>query len=111
MQVAAAGWMEAGVTWANVLYNKDKHFLKGGISLKYLGGISNASISTHHLNASVSQNITKDSYFAGDASGDINLSFAGASTSNISANDLTKFNGSGVGFDIGLSYEYRPNSE
>ena len=42
MQQAATGWMEAGITWANVLYNGNKHFLKGGISLKYLGGISNA---------------------------------------------------------------------
>ena len=111
MQVAATAWAEAGVTWANVLYQSDKHFLKGGISLKYLGGISNASISTHNLNASITQDVTKDSYFAGNASGDINLLFAGTSPSNMSANDLTKFKGSGAGIDVGLTYEYRPNSD
>lgn len=111
MQVAATAWAEAGVTWANEIYKSDHHFLKGGITLKYLGGISNASISTHNLNASITQDVSKDSYFAGNASGDINLLFAGTSPSNISGSDLTKFKGSGAGMDIGLSYEYRPNSE
>jgi hypothetical protein len=111
MQVAATGWMEAGVTWANVLYNNDKHFLKGGISVKYLGGISNAAVSTHNLNASIELDPTKENYFAANASGDINLRFAGASPSHMSFSDLTKFHGHGAGIDIGLSYEYRPNSE
>ena len=111
MQVAATGWMEAGVTWANVLYNNGKHFLKGGISLKYLGGISNAAISTHHLNASIGLDPAKDNYLAANVSGDINLRFAGASPANMSGNDLIKFNGHGAGIDIGLSYEYRPRGE
>jgi len=110
MQVAATGWMEAGATLAKVLYSGNNHFLKGGISLKYLGGISNAAISTHNLNATVSQDITKDGYFAGDASGNINLLYAGTSPGSITASGLTKFSGHGIGMDIGLSYEYRPGN-
>jgi hypothetical protein len=111
MHVGATGWMEAGVTWANVLYNNGKHFLKGGISLKYLGGISNAAVSTHNLNASIGLDPTKDNYLAANVSGNIDLRFAGASPSHLSFNDLTKFNGHGAGIDIGLSYEYRPAEE
>ncbi|MBU2947608.1 DUF5723 family protein [Zobellia uliginosa] len=34
--LTANAWAEIGVTYAQVLMNKDQHFLKGGISLKYL---------------------------------------------------------------------------
>ncbi len=111
MQVAATGWMEAGVTWANVIYNKDKHFLKGGITLKYLGGISNIAIGTRNLNATITQDLSKDSYVAGNTSGNIDLAFAGTSTADLGAKDLTKFNGTGAGIDAGLTYEYRPKKE
>ena len=51
------------------------------------------AVSTHNMNAAISKDISKDSYFAGNASGDISLQFAGASPTNISTGDLTKFNG------------------
>ncbi len=111
MQVAVSGWMEAGVTWANVLVDKNKHYLKGGISVKYLGGIANAAVSTHNLNSAVNLDGSKENYYAANASGDVNLQFAGASTGNFSGKDLFKFDGSGAGIDLGVSYEFRPDKE
>ena len=107
--MALNGWMEAGVTWGNVIFDKGKHFLKGGITAKYLGGVATNTVAANNLNSSI--HYDGAAYNAVSASGGINLAFAGASLSNLETSDLFKFNGTGVGFDLGLSYEFRPNNE
>ena len=37
-QMSANAWAETGITYATVLMDQEQHFLKGGISLKYLMG-------------------------------------------------------------------------
>lgn len=111
MRATAAGWMEAGVTWANVIADKNKHFLKGGITLKYLGGISHNGISTTNLTANISEDAMKENFEASNASGNISLLFGGRSISSLEVSDLYKFSGSGFGIDAGLTYEYRPDIE
>lgn len=104
--MALNGWLEGGITWGNIILDKGNHFLKGGITAKYLGGVANNTIAAHKINSGISYN--GSSYSAFNASGDVSLAFGGASLSNLEVGDLFKFNGTGVGFDLGLSYEYRP---
>ena len=107
--MALNGWMETGITWGNIILDKGNHFLKGGITVNYLGGVANNTIAARNINSSI--NYDGNSYNAYNATGAINLAFGGASLSNLEAKDLFKFNGSGLGFNLGLSYEYRPNTD
>ncbi len=105
------GWAEAGITWGNVIFDKGSNFLKGGITLKYLGGISNNTIAAKNINSNVVYN--GSSYNVTNATGGVGLAFGGitlSSADDFKPSDLTKFDGSGLGFDLGLSYEFRPHA-
>ena len=46
---AANLWAELGVSYARVLYNRKQHFVKGGLTLKYLQGFGNAYVISSNL--------------------------------------------------------------
>ncbi len=109
--ISVNGWAEAGLTWGNVLYDNGKNFLKSGVTVKYLGGISNNTIAAKNVNSSVEYD--GNQYVAVNASGGVGIAFAGITLSSLDdfeTGDLTKFDGSGIGFDLGLSYEFRPDA-
>ncbi|SNZ01191.1 Thrombospondin type 3 repeat-containing protein [Flagellimonas pacifica] len=95
-------WSELGATYARTLLDQEQHFLKGGITAKLLVGFHNAYIK----GSDVTVNYEADSRLATttgtlvhgqDVSGDrADFSFDGAF---------------GIGTDIGLIYEWRPNHE
>ena len=105
-------WAEIGLSYATVLVNERENFLKGGISLKYLRGGGSTYVA--------GRNIT----VAYDADG-IMLQGGGTIGSITSTGDVVygrfddfdnddyeyKFPKSavGVGVDIGIIYEWRPN--
>ncbi|KQC31720.1 flagellar motor protein MotB [Flagellimonas eckloniae] len=94
-------WAEIGVTYARVLLNREQHFLKGGISVKYLQSAGHAYIFSDGL----SVNYDADSRLA-ETSGE--LIFANSSTSDEGGNfDIN--NGNGFAVDIGFTYEWRPD--
>ncbi len=106
------GWAEVGVTYARVLMTKEQHFLKGGLSLKYLKGLGSAYIFGNNIDVNYDADgtalpggLTTGSY---------------ASTGNISYGRFTDFedenyeyeapkNANGFGADLGFIYEWRPN--
>ncbi|AEM70729.1 OmpA/MotB domain protein [Allomuricauda ruestringensis DSM 13258] len=98
-------WTEIGATYARVLMDKDEHFLKGGITLKYLSGIHHAYLNgsevTVDYNAATEEVATNGTLTHGyDVGGDDSLGDAfnfGQST--------------GLGSDIGFVYEWRPDHE
>ena len=110
MIVNANGWTEWGVSYAREILSKGNHYLKGGISLKYLAGAANASIQLDRLNTTINLDMAKDDAYLTNASGKIGLSFGGINLSDFEATDLLKFKSKGFGADIGLVYEFRPDS-
>lgn len=99
---ASNSWGELGISYAAVLYQNNQHFLKGGLTAKYLQGGVNGYIQGKDVNVRYVENTE-----ALISNGEITL---GASQ-DFEANEDYKFdaNSRGFGFDLGLVYEWRPN--
>ncbi|MFV0540700.1 MAG: DUF5723 family protein [Aestuariibaculum sp.] len=108
----AQAWAELGVTFARVLINNNQHFLKGGITLKYLQGGGSA----YAFGKNVTANFDADAINIGGGVTTGELVTTGEVTYARSANfdddnydyELPK-NANGFGADLGFVYEWRPN--
>jgi len=107
MRVTVNGWTEFGASYARVLKTDGPHFIKGGITLKYLAGVANGYINANKLNGTLTQDVLEDVYLS-NASGRIAAGFGGVNISDLEASDLTKMKSSGFGGDVGFVYEWRP---
>ncbi len=95
-------WLETGITFGNVIINKEKQFLKGGVTLKYLQGIVSGYTYINDLS------------YRFDGSDTLSL-FQSTVKYGLSSNfdeegikPLEMVSKPGLGFDIGFVYEYRP---
>jgi hypothetical protein len=108
--VVVNGWAEIGASIAKVLYKKDKHFVKGGLTIKYLAGYANSYININSIAGTVNKDANGNDYLSNTAG----VVAVGTNT-GIGTNDVQdfkfKFNGSGIGADLGFVYEYRPGGE
>ncbi len=92
-------WAEIGATYGRLLIDNEYHSLKGGVTLKYLGGAGGMFTSSNLLNASYnnSSNILT-------TSGSLRYGYtSGFDSNDISFSDVK----SGFGADLGLVYEYK----
>lgn len=109
MLVNVNAYTAFGLSYARVIKEEGTHYLKGGITLKYLSGIANGYINMDHLNATMGEdNIQQDAYLT-NAQGRMAMGIGGINLSNITASSITHPSGTGFGGDIGLVYEYRPD--
>lgn len=101
--IASNAWFEIGASYATILLNKEQHFLKGGISVKYLGGI--------YSGYAKGRNLTVNYDYTG-----IPLTSTTTINGQIETGNLQSLNdfdspiensGSGFGTDIGFTYELR----
>ena len=109
--LAVNSWIEIGATYSRVLMNKQEHFLKGGITLKYLQGLGNAYAGAKGLSI--------DYDVDGTVNGVANIGSVettGELAYGYSANleeDLDDFGiesgAAGIGADLGFVYEWRPD--
>lgn len=106
-KVVVNGWADFGLTLAQVLYSDKHHFLKGGITGKYLAGVANTYANITNFKGTADEDGFGDTYIR-DASGGVAIGISGVDVDNFEANDLLKFKSSGFGADVGLVYEYRP---
>ncbi|MXV14615.1 DUF5723 family protein [Hufsiella ginkgonis] len=107
MLVNISGWSEFGLTAAREVFNSAGKRLRAGITVKYLAGIANSYVNIGKLNGTINaDNVLQDAYL-NNTTGRLALGFSGVNFSDFEAGDLTKFNGSGVGADIGLVYEWK----
>ncbi len=105
------GWTEIGLTYARVLMDKEKHFLKGGVSLKFLQGIGN--IYTRGKNATINYDADGTDLGGGFTTGNVissgDISYGRSADFD---NDDYEFeipkNATGFGLDLGFTYEWRP---
>ncbi|HXC04108.1 MAG TPA: DUF5723 family protein, partial [Bacteroidia bacterium] len=108
LNIAMDAWVEYGVNFAHVFYNKDKHFLKGGATLKYIQGLGALYAHMNDLNYKVSNKDTIALF---------NTQVGWGHSANISwdpnnPNNSFKYtpgNYPGIGVDLGIVYEYRPD--
>ena len=102
----ANSWSEFGLSYAAVLYQKETHFLKGGITVKYLQGIANAHFKGDNITLKYVENTTNPELSeytsTGTAIYGTSQDFEENSTINIDSNSR------GLGVDLGLVYEWRP---
>ena len=110
MRLVANAWTEFGVSMGRILSDKGKHFFKGGITLKYLGGVGNAYINLARLRGTLNEDVLGDVYLS-NSTGRIATGFGGVALSDFDAGNFTNFRNSGFGTDLGLVYEFRPEFE
>ena len=110
MRVTANAWSEVGLSYGYVLLDKGKHFVKAGITAKYLAGVANAYVNINKLNATLTQDQSTQDVFLNNTTGGLEIGTAGVSLDNFDISELTAFKSTGFGADLGLIYEYRPGA-
>ncbi len=98
-------WAEFSATYANVLINSGKHFIKGGITIKYLQGIASGygfvSDLNYRFDGSDTLSLFQSKVNYGLSSGFVDENF----------DPFKNVSDPGFGWDLGFVYEYRPNIE
>ena len=102
-------WGEVGLSYAAVLWQSKQHFLKGGLTAKYLVGGVNSYAKGSSVNAKFNKTnnpITSTLTTKGEL-------VLGTSQDYITGDDDVKFDpdSKGYGADLGLIYEWRPDYE
>lgn len=101
--MASNAWIEYGASFARILKDNEVYSLKGGISLKYLGGIHSGYVKARNLSVSY------------DYTG-LDITNRTTTTGNIETGNIRSLenfddplNNSGVGFgmDLGFTYELK----
>ncbi len=110
-------WTEIGATYGRVLVDRGQHMLKGGVTARYLGGISYANLrgnvlKGHYYSAKDSLRIDQsDAYFSSNV-----IKNENELSQNIGVGDIASYffgskGGNGFGLDLGLVYEWRPGND
>ncbi len=104
---ASHSWGEIGISYAAVLFEKDQHFLKGGLTAKYLQGGVNAYVHGKNVNVAYAENTVDPKEGSLISNGEVTV----GGSQDWEANDDYKFDSKsrGFGFDFGLVYEWRPD--
>lgn len=109
MMVHTTGWTEIGASVGQVLTSKgSQNFFKAGITLKYIAGTADSYLSTNGLSGTV--NGSGNTYLTA-TTGSISLNTTAANFNDYKFKDFFKFNGHGMGGDIGFVYEWRPSAD
>ena len=108
MRMAVNAWTEFGVSYGRVLFHKGPHYIKGGVTMKYLIGAGNGHIAIDNFNGTIDQDVVMQDAFLRNTSGRIATGFGGINFSDMETGDLLSGKSKGVGADIGFVYEFRP---
>ncbi|WP_035648993.1 DUF5723 family protein [Flavobacterium sp. ASV13] len=100
-------WAEIGASYGTVLMDHDDHFIKGGLTVKYLMAGVNGYINGNDLSVAFNKNNANPEQSQYLSTGTLKTA---ASYDYLNGND-PKFSGAsaGVGLDLGFTYEYRTN--
>jgi outer membrane protein OmpA-like peptidoglycan-associated protein len=102
-------WGEVGASYAAVLWQSKQHFLKGGLTAKYLVGGVNTYAKGDNVTSEFNQT-SNPSTSTLETTGTLTI---GSSQDFITGDEDVKFdpNSKGYGADFGLIYEWRPDYE
>lgn len=102
-------WAEIGVSYARVLMEKDEHFVKGGISLKYLIGLGNAYAATNNLSIDYNPtDVIGAEIGSVTSTGDVRYGYSENFEDDLDEFEITE---NGFGVDLGFIYEWRPEAD
>ena len=110
---AGHGWAEVGITYAQELMNKEEHFLKGGLSFKYLKGFGNAYVAGRNVTIDYDADgaTLPDNSTIGTLASTGDLIYGRADQYDVEDYDYEGPDANGFGFDLGFVYEWRPDYE
>lgn len=108
MRFSMNAWTEYGASFGRILYDKGKHAIKAGITLKYLAGTANSFININKFRGRLNADQLLELPYLETSSGLINMGFSGAKIAGFGPGRFSKMSGSGFGTDLGFVYEYRP---
>ena len=103
------GWGEIGISYAREVLNNGPHYLKAGVTVKYLSGSSNNYVQISQFKASINGDTLSRRAYLQNTSGIIGVGNSGIASGDIKFTNLFGYDNSGIGGDIGLVYEYRPS--
>ena len=108
---SAHGWAEIGLTYARELMNKEEHYLKGGLSLKYLKGFGNAYATGNNVTVDYDADgaTLPDSSTTGTLTSTGDLFYGRAADYDSDTYDYELPDSNGFGVDLGFVYEWRPD--
>lgn len=110
MRLNVNAWTEFGLTYARVIKDEGRHFLKAGLTLKYLVGTLNAFAHLEQFRTTVDNDDLANDQYLTNASGRVGLGFGGLPLDNFQASDLLSFDSHGLGADLGIIYEFRKDT-
>jgi Family of unknown function (DUF5723) len=108
-------WSQLGLSYGGVVFENDEHEIKVGATLRYLGGIGYIGLKGHNLDAHYyagtdSVYVSKsDIEYASNLLSTKSAILNGVSNNNILSEFFGSKDGSGIGGDIGVVYEWDPN--
>lgn len=105
----AHAWSEIGLSYGGVIWQKNKHQIKGGLTGRYLMGIGAVSMVSNNLSATFTSASSTQAQF-NVSNTDLSYAQAGASMKGGSDafSDFFGTAGKGFGLDLGVTYEFRP---
>lgn len=109
-------WTEVGATYGRVLVDKGAHMVKGGVTARYIGGVSYVNFQANTLKGTFNSKNDSLRIDAADAQISSNvLSTQDEISGSLSGGDIANYffgskGGSGFGLDLGLVYEWRPDN-
>ena len=106
VKVNAHAFADLGLSYARVIKDQGKHFLKGGATLKYIQGITSASMRMNNLDISI-----KDENTLNQINGHGSIIYAAnldkwMKDEEFKSSDISMKNGT-LGLDLGAVYEIR----
>ncbi len=117
----AHAWAEYRLTYGRVIFDKNEHFLKGGVTIKYLQGYGYSTAVSNDASVNYDPFVlnppsTVNGEFTGNGTADYAFSNNFDTNNNGEAfendDDVDyKAQATGVGFDLGFVYEWRPEAE
>lgn len=104
---------ETGLTYARVILDKERHFLKGGLTVKRLSGLYSAYMHLKEMDYTISEDASGDTHVKAN-NVDLRYGYSRMEFGDLDENELRDaltFNapGNGWGFDVGFTYEFRPD--
>lgn len=100
-------WAEIGASYGTILLDHDVHFLKAGITIKYLMAGVNGYINGNNLSVAFNKNIADPALSSYNSTGTLKT----AASYDYENGKDPEFDlaSAGVGLDLGFTYEYRTN--
>ena len=99
-------WFEFGLSYALVLLEKNKHFVKAGFTAKFISGLTNNFYNVDNLSTTYTKTGVDKNFNTISTTGIVTF---GSNDEGINGNNISY--GTGKALDLGFVYEYRPNFE